>query len=331
MAQRSLASSGANAHPACRMRRISWFNDNDAQYSARRSNSLCLGQQSAFVSIARLQSVERMAGLASDWTLFHSRCFSPPCGDALHHDCADDREQCVVVVVLALVMRVQSGPISRILCAQQKLRVTIIRLGAPLLARSSFLPAGDADHACIANDARPLFGIAPGGGYRANCVTAAFHPCLSRSKYPAIGGLLSVALFRALPRMAVSHHPVLWSPDFPLRPALSNISVDQHAGKQRLSDPLCTTECNWFKKRSHASGIGAVNSSGVPRLGCCKHKRCACKNIRCKRGAASSRASARFSAKSPYLSSPATGAPQCARWTRIWCVRPVFSSASSSA
>src|SRR5260364_144559 len=44
--------------------------------------------------------------------------------------------------------------------------------GAPLLARSSFLPAGDADHACIANDARPLFGIAPGGGYRANCVTA---------------------------------------------------------------------------------------------------------------------------------------------------------------
>src|SRR5260363_67729 len=37
-------------------------------------------------------------------------------------------------------------------------------------------------------------------------LTAPFHPCLSRSKYPAIGGLLSVALFRALPRMAVSHH-----------------------------------------------------------------------------------------------------------------------------
>jgi hypothetical protein len=27
--------------------------------------------------------------------------------------------------------------------------------------------------------------------------------------------LLSVALFRVLPRMAVSHHPALWSPDFP--------------------------------------------------------------------------------------------------------------------
>lgn len=31
----------------------------------------------------------------------------------------------------------------------------------------------------------------------------------------AIGGLLSVALFRVSPRMAVSHHPALWSPDFP--------------------------------------------------------------------------------------------------------------------
>jgi len=32
----------------------------------------------------------------------------------------------------------------------------------------------------------------------------------------AIGGLLSVALVvRVLPRMAVSHHPALWSPDFP--------------------------------------------------------------------------------------------------------------------
>src|SRR5260364_10969 len=279
-----------------------------------------------------------MAGLASDWTLFHSRWFSPPCGDALHHDCADDREQCVVVVVLALVMRVQSGPISRILCAQQKLRVTIIRLGRHCWrAQASYPQATRTTPASQTMRARCLELLqvevtVPTALPQSRCaLTAPLHPCLSRSKYPAIGGLLSVALFRALPRMAVSHHPVLWSPDFPLRPALSNISVDQHAGKQRLSDPLCTTECNWFKKRSHASGIGAVNSSGVPRLGCCKHKRCACKNIRCKRGAASSRASARFSAKSPYLSSPATGAPQCARWTRIWCVRPVFSSASSSA
>ncbi len=37
-----------------------------------------------------------------------------------------------------------------------------------------------------------------------------------------------------------------------------------------------------------------------------------------------------FQAKSPYLSSPASGKPRCVRWTRIWCVRPVSSSASSS-
>ena len=40
-------------------------------------------------------------------------------------------------------------------------------------------------------------------------------------------------------------------------------------------------------------------------------------------------ASALFHAKSPYLSSPASGNPRCVRCTRIWCVRPVRSSASS--
>ena len=40
-------------------------------------------------------------------------------------------------------------------------------------------------------------------------------------------------------------------------------------------------------------------------------------------------ASSLFHAKSPYLSSPASGNPRCVRCTRIWCVRPVRSSASS--
>ena len=39
--------------------------------------------------------------------------------------------------------------------------------------------------------------------------------------------------------------------------------------------------------------------------------------------------SSRLSAKSPYLSSPTTGWPACARCTRIWCVRPVSSRTSS--
>ena len=33
------------------------------------------------------------------------------------------------------------------------------------------------------------------------------------------GGLFSVALSRGLPRVGVTHHPALWSPDFPRRPA----------------------------------------------------------------------------------------------------------------
>ncbi|SOY86464.1 hypothetical protein CBM2599_A40127 [Cupriavidus taiwanensis] len=40
----------------------------------------------------------------------------------------------------------------------------------------------------------------------------AFHP--SRRANPA-ARLVSVALFRTLPWMAVSQHPALWSPDFP--------------------------------------------------------------------------------------------------------------------
>jgi len=33
-----------------------------------------------------------------------------------------------------------------------------------------------------------------------------------------IGGLLSVALSRGSPRVGVTHHPALWSPDFPRQP-----------------------------------------------------------------------------------------------------------------
>ena len=44
-------------------------------------------------------------------------------------------------------------------------------------------------------------------------LTAPFHP------YPAhrLGGILSVALARGSPRVAVSNHRALWSPDFPRR------------------------------------------------------------------------------------------------------------------
>ncbi len=46
-------------------------------------------------------------------------------------------------------------------------------------------------------------------------LTTPFHPYLILNEVQAIGGMLSVALFRVLPRMVISHHPTLWSPDFP--------------------------------------------------------------------------------------------------------------------
>jgi hypothetical protein len=62
--------------------------------------------------------------------------------------------------------------------------------------RSSSLPGSDASHVIAT-----LFGFAPDGGYR-----------VSR---PPCGLLVSVALFLASRRTAVSRHPALWSPDFP--------------------------------------------------------------------------------------------------------------------
>ncbi|EWM13836.1 hypothetical protein KUTG_04140 [Kutzneria sp. 744] len=46
-------------------------------------------------------------------------------------------------------------------------------------------------------------------------LTPPFHPYPAASRRP--GGLFSVALSRGSPRVAVSNHPALWSPDFPRR------------------------------------------------------------------------------------------------------------------
>lgn len=59
----------------------------------------------------------------------------------------------------------------------------------------------------------------------------------------APGGLLSVALSRGSPRVGVTHHPALWSPDFPRRR-----SVDRRRG--RPADSFC-----------------AANSTGAPPVG----------------------------------------------------------------
>src|SRR5680860_1741050 len=50
-------------------------------------------------------------------------------------------------------------------------------------------------------------------------LTAPFQPHRYRGCAAAPGGLLSVALFHASPRLGVTQRPALWSPDFPRRRA----------------------------------------------------------------------------------------------------------------
>src|SRR6185436_915136 len=73
---------------------------------------------------------------------------------------------------------------------------------------------------------RSLSDLAPGGVCRAARVTPGAGGLLHRrftltsgSPKAAAGGLLSVALSRGSPRVGVTHHPALWSPDFPRRAA----------------------------------------------------------------------------------------------------------------
>ena len=64
---------------------------------------------------------------------------------------------------------------------------------------------------------RLLLGLAPGGVYLADAVARAAGGLLPHlfTLTALGGGLFSVALSRGSPRVAVSHHPALWSPDVP--------------------------------------------------------------------------------------------------------------------
>ena len=102
-------------------------------------------------------------------------------------------------------------------------RVAAIPLGAPLLTRSSFLPADETGAPSCIRKCAPAYLelLRVEVTVPANVAVAAVRSYRTVSPLPdpglrrAIGGLLSVALFRVSPRMAVSHHPALWSPDFP--------------------------------------------------------------------------------------------------------------------
>ena len=99
----------------------------------------------------------------------------------------------------------KSRPISRIL-SLPLLTVITIHLDLQLLADSSDLPDSSV------RAAHYLLGLASGGVYIANCITAITGGLLHRRftlTNIAIGGLLSVALSRGLLRVGVTHHLAL--------------------------------------------------------------------------------------------------------------------------
>src|SRR5687768_6574147 len=112
-----------------------------------------------------------------------------------------------------------------------KLLVTAVKRSEPACKRGSVhrTLAGDrlGDHPStrptwgVGRAVLPRLGLAPSGVCRAARVTpgaGALLPhrfTLTCARKRAIGGLFSVALSCGSPRLAVSQHPALWSPDFP--------------------------------------------------------------------------------------------------------------------
>src|SRR5579863_352317 len=72
-------------------------------------------------------------------------------------------------------------------------------------------------------------------------LTAPFHPCLC-GLAPTIGGLLSVALSFGSPRLAVSQHPALWSPDLPRHGPRPRTSPWRDHPADSPSSPVCQVD-----------------------------------------------------------------------------------------
>src|SRR3954467_5401680 len=115
-----------------------------------------------------------------------------------------------------------SRPVSRVLCTRSEDRAGD-HPSRPAVADSLLRSTRELGRAALQ---RSLSDLAPGGVCRAARVTPGAGGLLHRrftltSDFPkeAAGGLLSVALSRGSPRVGVTHHPALWSPDFPRRAA----------------------------------------------------------------------------------------------------------------
>ena len=104
-------------------------------------------------------------------------------------------------------------------------------------------------------------------------LTPPFHPCLSRAN-AAIGGLFSVALSRALRPVGVTHHLVLWSPDFPRR--IAPTRSPGHPGTPMLAARLTAAGDQRTRRHLSWSGIekpatlkGPLAEVGLVTARCC--------------------------------------------------------------
>src|SRR6202167_3070418 len=119
-------------------------------------------------------------------------------------------------------LRGVSRPVGRVLCARLR-GAAVIHLGLPLPTASCGLPAGIGRASLERSRREPFrsrFDLAPGGVSLAAAVTCSAGGLLHRrfTLTPlARGGLFSVALSRGSPRVGVTDHPALWSPDLPRR------------------------------------------------------------------------------------------------------------------
>jgi hypothetical protein len=160
-----------------------------------------------------------------------------------------------------------SWPVGRVLCARLRGPATI-HLGLPLPAASCGLPAS-IGRAALNRSRRnaplpvPLpLDLAPGGVYQAAQVTLSagglLHRRFTLTSGTAGGGLFSVALSRGSPRVGVTDHPALRSPDLP-----------RHARKPGATRPpgqLARRSCTGYAAQARLAAMPRQGAGGLAPL-----------------------------------------------------------------
>ncbi len=88
-------------------------------------------------------------------------------------------------------------------------------------------------------------------------------PCSNELRSPVIGGLLSVALSCESPRLTVSQHSALWSPDFPRSPTFC---VDNRDYPANSPSPLVFHGSPQYVHGSRSVILLRLDAPGNPRL-----------------------------------------------------------------